>query len=662
MIKVDSISKSFDNRTLFSSLSFSIDSGITLLEGKSGCGKSTLMYLLMGIEKSDSGSITYKDHFTYSFAGQIPSLFANLSLEENIRKLKPDLDEMRFHELEKLLSYHSKDKKLYSLSGGERQKCELLFALSKKADCYFLDEPFSSLDKKSKENLAIYLREFSKEHPIIIINHDDSIKLDNIIQTLSFADGNVHVDKTSVSKCHETQIQRKNRPWLAFSDYFRSQPFFSFARVVLSGLAFLFFVLGLSFTNRNSRVEQALISLPYNGYKVQTIQGSPRSGVLDSNNGLVNFGDSNGYPYFTNLSARVSTATYVDYIGINIFFCLDSQTNYFFNNSSIESVDTITLTFDDSSSLTLEELTDEELLNLSIADSRPITTLVESETDTTLSLFLDKSCFNRCVTGDITSIRINDLFTIGFQYSLSYSRDDNCLVFNNDYESNNVEIVEDTSYLLSVPGLEKNAKVWLDSNKTSYLITTEDASEKIRISTSTLKTLLFYNNKINYLFNNSDFEKAYSYSGTYCPDLIADYTRANNYYLIFYSLSIVFFICALFFSCFTVAGKRKYLFSIRSIYETEQIKGYQLGFFLASLIEQLPLLILSFILYPTAFLPLANMIMFNKEGFSASLSGATSPIPFLHFDNLIFILFIYFVVFVLVNSLTLILGTRKNKL
>lgn len=169
-----------------------------------------------------------------------------------------------------------------------------------------------------------------------------------------------------------------------------------------------------------------------------------------------------------------------------------------------------------------------------------------------------------------------------------------------------------------------------------------------------------YNSNVNYLFSNADFEEVYSYVGVYCSSLIVDYTRNNFYYIIFYCLSVIFFICSVFFSCFTIAGKRKYLFSISSIYETEQIKGYKISFFLASLTEQLPLFIVSFVLYPTAFLPLANTIMFNKAMVSAALNGLTSPIPFLHFNNLIFILFIYFVIYLAINSLVLILGTKKK--
>ena len=69
-LRFENLSKSFDGRTLFDSISFNFDStGLFVLLGPSGCGKTTLFHILMGLESLDKGQIFFKGKkFTYLLA------------------------------------------------------------------------------------------------------------------------------------------------------------------------------------------------------------------------------------------------------------------------------------------------------------------------------------------------------------------------------------------------------------------------------------------------------------------------------------------------------------------------------------------------------------------------------------------------------------------
>ena len=61
-----------------------------------------------------------------------------------------------------------------TLSGGEKQKVSLARCLSQKPDLLLLDEPTSSLDPKSKEEIQIILEELNRSRGItlLMVSHD----------------------------------------------------------------------------------------------------------------------------------------------------------------------------------------------------------------------------------------------------------------------------------------------------------------------------------------------------------------------------------------------------------------------------------------------------------------------------------------------------------
>ncbi len=69
---------------------------------------------------------------------------------------------------------HTITKDATNISGGEKQKIAINRALVKKADLLILDEPSSSLDETSRENLKSHLKNIKNKKIILIVNHDYS--------------------------------------------------------------------------------------------------------------------------------------------------------------------------------------------------------------------------------------------------------------------------------------------------------------------------------------------------------------------------------------------------------------------------------------------------------------------------------------------------------
>ena len=86
MIKVDNISKKFDNKYIWKHLSFDIpDNEKLLIIGPSGCGKTTLIRCLNGFEKIDSGKIllngvNIKDIDEVTLKSKVGMVFQNFNL------------------------------------------------------------------------------------------------------------------------------------------------------------------------------------------------------------------------------------------------------------------------------------------------------------------------------------------------------------------------------------------------------------------------------------------------------------------------------------------------------------------------------------------------------------------------------------------------------
>ncbi|MDC3202980.1 LPS export ABC transporter ATP-binding protein [Gammaproteobacteria bacterium] len=167
VLTVKNLSKTFKSRMVVKDVTLDLESGeVVGLLGPNGAGKTTSFYMIVGLIKSDHGSITL-DQEEISFLsmdararkgiGYLPqeaSVFRKLTVEDNIMgvlEIRKNLSlEQRSKKLESLLKEfhidHIRNSVGMSLSGGERRRVEIARALASEPRFILLDEPFAGVD------------------------------------------------------------------------------------------------------------------------------------------------------------------------------------------------------------------------------------------------------------------------------------------------------------------------------------------------------------------------------------------------------------------------------------------------------------------------------------------------------------------------------------
>lgn len=191
LLDVQDVTFSVGDRQLLRPVSLQLHQGdCVLLTGPSGSGKSTLLKILASLITPTSGHLffrnsdittlkaeAYRQQVSYCF--QTPQLFGhtvydNLALPWEIRRQKPQRENLVAH-LESLnLSSDMLDKPVEQLSGGEKQRVGLLRNLQFMPDVLLLDEVTSALDEENRLAVLSLLNRISAEEKVAVvrISHD----------------------------------------------------------------------------------------------------------------------------------------------------------------------------------------------------------------------------------------------------------------------------------------------------------------------------------------------------------------------------------------------------------------------------------------------------------------------------------------------------------
>ena len=147
-------------------------SGFTILLGPNGAGKTTLLKALHGLERLDTGTITWSASDTvartkqaYVFQSPVMlrrSVRANLAYPLSILSYPKDrMDHAIETWAERIGLTDALHRPATRLSGGEKQKLALARALIRDPEILFLDEPCSNLDGRSVKDIEALL-----QHPV----------------------------------------------------------------------------------------------------------------------------------------------------------------------------------------------------------------------------------------------------------------------------------------------------------------------------------------------------------------------------------------------------------------------------------------------------------------------------------------------------------------
>ncbi len=184
MINIEKLHKKFGKLNVLNGLDLEIKSGgIFAILGPNGSGKTTLIKSILGMVIPDKGDIKFNDvsilkNWAYrndiNYLPQIANFPSNLTVRELIsmvKNLRPKVsDDQRLIELFGLESFMHK--KLGNLSGGTKQKVNIVLTFMFESNIIILDEPTTGLDPISLLILKkIIQKEKEKGKTILITSH-----------------------------------------------------------------------------------------------------------------------------------------------------------------------------------------------------------------------------------------------------------------------------------------------------------------------------------------------------------------------------------------------------------------------------------------------------------------------------------------------------------
>jgi ATP-binding cassette ChvD family protein len=178
VIEVENLSKSYGDRLLFDNLSFRLPrGGIVGIIGPNGAGKTTLFRLLTGKEKADAGTINIGETAKLGYVDQErdalnpdKSVWEVISEGHDFIILGDKQINSRAYVSWFNLSGGDQQKKVGSLSGGERNRVHLARIVKSEPNVLLLDEPTNDLDVNTLRALEDALEDFPG--CAVIISHD----------------------------------------------------------------------------------------------------------------------------------------------------------------------------------------------------------------------------------------------------------------------------------------------------------------------------------------------------------------------------------------------------------------------------------------------------------------------------------------------------------
>ncbi len=199
VVEAKNIRKGYDDRLLIDGLTFKLPpGGIVGVIGPNGAGKTTLFRMITGTEKPEGGEFIVGESVKLGYVDQSrDSLDANKNVWEEISDgldiLKLGKIEMQSRAYVSAFNFRGPDqqKKVGTLSGGERNRVHLAKMLKSGANVLLLDEPTNDLDTETLSALEEALEKFPG--CAVIISHDRAF-LDRLATHILAFEGDSHVE------------------------------------------------------------------------------------------------------------------------------------------------------------------------------------------------------------------------------------------------------------------------------------------------------------------------------------------------------------------------------------------------------------------------------------------------------------------------------------
>lgn len=215
------------------------DHGMVALFGRSGCGKTTLLNVIGGLDRVQSGTVEIggqlmnhnSDELRNRYIGYI---FQNYYL--NMRESCYDnvADSLRLCGMEDaseidrrvMAALDAVGMKQYykrmpdALSGGQQQRIAIARAIVKNAPIILADEPTGNLDENNTVMIMDILKQFSKEHLVLLVTHEEKLVDHYCDMVIQLSDGRVADSRNNASANGYTA---KNKNTIYLGEYEKTE-------------------------------------------------------------------------------------------------------------------------------------------------------------------------------------------------------------------------------------------------------------------------------------------------------------------------------------------------------------------------------------------------------------------------------------------------------
>lgn len=175
ILMIKEITKSYGKQKVLENISFNLNESERIcIYGKSGIGKTTLLRIIAGLEKADSGKITFVGKVSMVF--QEDRLLENTDVYTNLYCVlgsRFDKAEADMH-LKEVGLEGAGNKIVSELSGGMKRRVAIVRCMMKSSEIILLDEPFKGLDTILKDNIIRYVVKYLNGRAVIMVTHDIS--------------------------------------------------------------------------------------------------------------------------------------------------------------------------------------------------------------------------------------------------------------------------------------------------------------------------------------------------------------------------------------------------------------------------------------------------------------------------------------------------------
>ncbi|MBQ2996498.1 MAG: ABC-F family ATP-binding cassette domain-containing protein [Oscillibacter sp.] len=211
LLSAEHLSINFGSRQLLSDVNFYLNEGDkTGIIGINGTGKSTFLKVLSGLIEPDSGKVSRDPNVQVSILSQNPVMEDEATILEQVFLHFPAefraLNEYEAKAMLTKLGLPDFERKVGTLSGGQRKRVALAAALIHPADVLVLDEPTNHLDSAMVAWLEEWLRRF--KGGLVMVTHDRYF-LERVVNHITeLSRGKLYHYEANYSKYLELKAQR----------------------------------------------------------------------------------------------------------------------------------------------------------------------------------------------------------------------------------------------------------------------------------------------------------------------------------------------------------------------------------------------------------------------------------------------------------------------